>query len=84
MRGQCTNVYRRFAFVLLVGCVWTRLVAFSLGGMQLRARQAYFLPLDRILTLSHPAHSEKDHPSEVTMLNFKILRCRLDLDCQLH
>ena len=47
------------------------------------ARNAYSLPLDRILTLSQPAHSEIDPPSEATMLSFKILRGRLNLDYRL-
>ena len=65
----------------------TRLVAFSLGCSgpcsSKCAGQGYSLPLDRILTLSQPAHSEIDPPSETTMLSFKILRGRLNLDYRL-
>ena len=47
------------------------------------ARNAHSLPLDRILTLSQPALSEHDPPSEAQLLSFKILRGRLNYDYRL-
>jgi hypothetical protein len=47
------------------------------------ARNAHSLPLDRILTLSQPAFSEHDPPSEAQLLSFKILRGRLNYDYRL-
>ena len=88
-RRQYTDAYRAigFAFAPLVANSWgvcgPDLLRFLWAVADHAARNAYSLPLDRILTLSQPAHSEIDPPSEATMLSFKILRGRLNLDYRL-
>ena len=76
-----------FAFVPLVANSWgvcgPDLLRFLWAVADHAARNAHSLPLDRVLTLSHPAHSEHEPPSEATMLSFKILRGRLNLDYRL-
>jgi hypothetical protein len=71
--------------VLLVSPLipWWLILGVCVTVDQTSARNAYSLPLDRILTLSQPAHSEIDPPSEAMMLSFKILRGLLNLDYRL-
>ena len=88
-RRQYSDAYRAigFAFVPLVANSWgvcgPDLLRFLWAVADHAARNAFSLPLDKVLTLSHPAHSENEPPSDATMLSFKILRGRLNLDYRL-
>ena len=79
-RRKYTDPYRAigFAFAPLVANSWgvcgPDLLRFLWAVADHAARNAHSLPLDRILTLSQPALSEHDPPSEAQLMSFKILR----------
>ena len=88
-RRKYADSYRAigFAFAPLVANSWgvcgPDLLRFLWAVADHAARNAHSLPLDRILTLSQPALSEHDPPSEAQLLSFKILRGRLNYDYRL-